>query len=87
VNAILMGYPRLSADGQSLDLRLEALRRAVCVRISTDKVSISKADDPRVADAVSHRSQRDILVIWKLDPLGRTANGPVDFVANLHEPL
>ena len=46
-------------------------------------VSTTKADHPGLADAVSHLRDRDVLVIWKLDRLGRTVKGLVDFVADL----
>ena len=38
-----------------------------------------------MADALSHLRHADVLVIWKLDRLGRTVKGLVDFVADLHQ--
>jgi DNA invertase Pin-like site-specific DNA recombinase len=82
---MLIGYARVSTDEQSLDLQLDALKRAGCKLIFTDKVSTTRADHPGLADAVSHLRERDVLVIWKLDRLGRTVKGLVDFVADLQE--
>src|SRR6478672_13391656 len=84
-NRMLIGYARVSTDEQSLDLQHDALKAAGCKRIFTDKVSTTKADHPGLADAVSHLRRADVLVIWKLDRLGRTVKGLVDFVADLHE--
>jgi DNA invertase Pin-like site-specific DNA recombinase len=81
---MLIGYARVSTDEQSLDLQLDALKAAGCKRIFTDKVSTTKADHPGLADALSHLRHADVLVIWKLDRLGRTVKGLVDFVADLH---
>jgi DNA invertase Pin-like site-specific DNA recombinase len=81
---MLMGYARVSTDEQSLDLQVDALKAAGCKRILTDKVFTMKADHPGLADAVSHLRGGDVLVIWKLDRLGRTVKGLVDFVADLH---
>jgi DNA invertase Pin-like site-specific DNA recombinase len=81
---MLIGYARVSTDEQSLDLQLDALKAAGCKRIFTDKVSTTKADHPGLADALSHLRHTDVLVIWKLDRLGRTVKGLVDFVADLH---
>jgi DNA invertase Pin-like site-specific DNA recombinase len=82
---MLIGYARVSTDEQSLDLQLDALKRAGCKRIFTDKGSTTRADHPGLADAVSHLRKRDVLVIWKLDRLGRTVKGLVDFVADLQQ--
>jgi DNA invertase Pin-like site-specific DNA recombinase len=82
---MLIGYARVSTEEQSLDLQLDVLKRVGCRRIFTDKVSTTRADHPGLADAVSHLRDRDVLVIWKLDRLGRTVKGLVDFVADLQE--
>jgi DNA invertase Pin-like site-specific DNA recombinase len=82
---MLIGYARVSTEEQSLDLQLDALNAACCQRVFTDKVSTTKADHPGLADAVSHLRDKDVLVIWKLDRLGRTVKGLVDFVADLQE--
>src|SRR5262249_10727909 len=80
---MLIGDARVSTAEQSLDLQLDALK-AGCMRVFTDKVSATKADHPGLAEAVSHLRHADVLVIWKLDRLGRTVKGLVDFVADLH---
>jgi len=79
-----IGYARVSTYEQSLDLQLDSLKKAGCRRIFTDMVSTTQADHPGLADAVSHLRHTDVLVIWKLDRLGRTVKGLVDFVADLH---
>jgi DNA invertase Pin-like site-specific DNA recombinase len=82
---MLIGYARVSTDEPSLHLQLDALKASGCRRVFTDQVSPTKADHPGLAEAVSHQRDRDVLVIWKLDRLGRTVKGLVDFVADLHE--
>src|SRR5262249_5576749 len=47
------------------------------------KVSTTKALHPELTDAVSHLRTSDVLVIWKLDRLGRGVKRLVDFVAAL----
>jgi DNA invertase Pin-like site-specific DNA recombinase len=82
---MLIGYARVSTDEQSLDLQLDAVRASGCRRVFTDKASTTKAVHPGLAEAVSHQRDRDMRVVWKLDRLGRTVKGLVDFVANLQE--
>ena len=78
-----IGYARVSTEEQSLDLQLDALKKAGCKRIFTDKASATKAERSGLTDALSHLRSGDVLVIWKLDHLGRTVKGLVDFVADL----
>jgi DNA invertase Pin-like site-specific DNA recombinase len=78
-----IGYARVSTDEQSLDLQLDALKKAGCKRIFTDKASATKAVRPGLTDALSHLRGGDVLIIWKLDRLGRMVKGLVDLVADL----
>jgi DNA invertase Pin-like site-specific DNA recombinase len=78
---MLIGYARVSTDEQSLTLQREALTKAGCKRIFTDKVSGAPAQRPGLAEALSHLRKGDSLVVWKLDRLGRSVKGLVDLVA------
>ena len=82
---MLIGYARVSTDDQSLDLQLDALNKAGCKRVFTDKASGTNKNRQGLAEALSHLREGDVLVIWKLDRLGRTVKGLVDFVGELAE--
>jgi DNA invertase Pin-like site-specific DNA recombinase len=82
---MLIGYARVSTDDQSLDLQLDALNKAGCERVFSDKASGTKKNRPGLTEALSHLREGDVLAIWKLDRLGRTVKGLVDFVSELAE--
>ena len=70
-----IGDPRVSTDDQSLDLPLDALKRAGCKRIFSDKAWATNCARPGLTDAVSHLRSGDVLVVWKLDRPGRSVKG------------
>ncbi|MGI4960060.1 MAG: recombinase family protein [Janthinobacterium lividum] len=82
---MLIGYARVSTPEQDLTLQLDALREAGCERTFSDKASGAKADRAGLAEALSHARAGDVLVVWKLDRLGRTMKGLVDLAAELGE--
>jgi DNA invertase Pin-like site-specific DNA recombinase len=78
-----IGYARVSTDDQNLALQLDALKKAGCDRVFTDKASGARLTRPGLADALSHLRAGDTLVVWKLDRLGRSVKGLVDLVNTL----
>lgn len=80
---MLIGYARVSTPEQDLTLQLDALREAGCERTFSDKASGAKANRAGLAEALSHARTGDVIVVWKLDRLGRTMKGLVDLAANL----
>jgi DNA invertase Pin-like site-specific DNA recombinase len=67
-----IGYARVSTRDQNLELQLDALNRAGCQRIFTDKLSGAGVERPGLSEALSHLRETDTLVVWKLDRLGRS---------------
>jgi len=82
---MLIGYARVSTPEQDLTPQLDALRDAGCEKTFTDKASGAKANRAGLAEALSHARAGDVLVVWKLDRLGRTMKGLVDLAAELVE--
>ena len=82
-----IGYARISTRDQNQELQLDALDRAGCKRIFTDKLSGAQVERPGLSEALSHLREADTLVVWKLDRLGRSVKGLVDLKLSFLEHL
>lgn len=69
---MLIGYARVSTTDQTVALQEDALRQAGCARLFTDTLSGSTVQRPGLTEALDHLRAGDVLVVWKLDRLGRS---------------
>lgn len=82
---MLLGYARVPLEKQNLNLQLDALHEHGCEKIFTDTVSGAKAIRPGLDEMLKEAKSKDIIVIWKLDRLGRSLKHLVELVAELNE--
>ena len=86
---MLIGYARISkADGsQSLDLQRDALRQAGVSddAIYEDQASGQREDRPGRAAFLKAARQGDVIVVWRLDRLGRNLRHLVNLVQDLND--
>jgi DNA invertase Pin-like site-specific DNA recombinase len=83
VMAHLLGYARVSTGDQHPDLQVDALKAAGCYRVFVDTASGALAARPALDQVLDQLRPGDILVVWKLDRLGRSLRHLIDTVATL----
>jgi DNA invertase Pin-like site-specific DNA recombinase len=82
--ADLIGYVRVSTDGQDTALQRDALAQAGCAKVFEDKVSTRQSERPGLAAALGYLRAGDTLAVWKLDRLGRSVKEVLTLADELH---
>lgn len=80
-----IGYARISTQEQNLDLQRDALTAAGCEKVFHDIASGAKDERRGLIQAIEHTRSGDILVVWKLDRLGRSLKHLIETVNQLNE--
>src|SRR5664279_784631 len=79
----LIGYARVSTDDQSAALQEDALKQAGCIRVFTDHASGAKASRPELDKMLDQLRPGDVVVVWRLDRLGRSLKNLIALVETL----
>lgn len=82
---MLIGYARVSTDDQNLNLQRDALQRAGCVQIFEDRAPGAKAARPGLKQALYVARAGDVLVVWRLDRLGRSLKDLIGLMETIQE--
>jgi DNA invertase Pin-like site-specific DNA recombinase len=86
ITRVLIGYARVSTADQDLGLQSDALRAAGCERVFADTASGSLRERPKLQRALEDlRDGEDVLVVWRLDRLGRSLRHLIETVADLEK--
>jgi DNA invertase Pin-like site-specific DNA recombinase len=80
-----IGYARVSTLDQDTSLQLDALKAAGCGKVFEDRASGAKTDRVGLADALAYVREGDVLIVWKLDRLGRSLPHLIETVAALEQ--
>lgn len=79
-----IGYARVSTREQNLDLQIKALETEGCSRIFEEKASSGK-ERPELQKLLSFLRAGDMIVVWKLDRLGRSLKELIALMEDLKE--
>jgi DNA invertase Pin-like site-specific DNA recombinase len=81
----LVGYARVSTQDQHLTGQLEVLKAAGAETIYREKISGVRADRPELAKLMASRKAGDVVLVTKLDRLGRSTRELLDLIERIGE--
>ncbi|MGO9442217.1 MAG: recombinase family protein [Terriglobales bacterium] len=80
-----IGYARVSTLDQDPTLQLDALSEAGCAKVFEDRASGARADRAGLRSALEYVRDGDVLIVWKLDRLGRSLPHLIETVMTLEQ--
>ena len=80
---MLVGYARVSTEDQTARLQTDALKSAGCEKIFEEKASGVSTERPQLARLLEILRRGDVLVVWRLDRLGRNLPHLIETVQKL----
>lgn len=78
-----IGYARVSTKDQSLDLQEDALKKVGCKTIYSECVSGANTDRLKLHEMINQLRKGDVVIVWKLDRLGRSLRDLVSLMSTL----
>jgi DNA invertase Pin-like site-specific DNA recombinase len=82
---MIVGYARVSTDGQTLDAQHAALKAAGADRVFAEKVSGAKTDRRQLQRAMEALGTGDVLLVTRLDRLARSTRDLLNVLAAVSE--
>jgi DNA invertase Pin-like site-specific DNA recombinase len=79
----VVGYSRVSTAEQCTDLQRDALAAAGCGRVFEDHASGADPARPELRKCLAFLQPGDVLVVWRLDRLGRSLGHLIEVVDGL----
>lgn len=80
-----IGYARVSTTDQNPALQLAALKKERCKNIFTDKARGASRKRPELDNCLKSLKAGDVLIVWKLDRLGRSLRDLITLLDDLKE--
>ena len=78
---MIIGYARVSTDGQTLDAQQSALRAAGADKVFAEKISGAVTDRKALAKALAALGPGDVLLVTRLDRLARSTRDLLNILA------
>ena len=81
----MIGYARVSTDGQSVDAQQETLTAYGCERVFCETASGAKTDRAMLARAVKALQPDDVLIVTRLDRLARSTRDLLNTIESVRK--
>lgn len=82
---MVIGYVRVSRDEQNFDLQLDSLKKAGAEMIFKEKIGGTAKIRPEFDNMLSRLRPGDVVVVWRIDRLGRTMLDLVKLMVEFRE--
>jgi len=82
---MIIGYARVSTDGQNLDAQTDALKAAGAGKLFADKISGSKRERPELDRMLDQLRDGDVVTVTKYDRLARSLKDLLEIVEAIRE--
>jgi DNA invertase Pin-like site-specific DNA recombinase len=82
---MIVGYARVSTDGQTLDAQHAALKTAGAERVFAEKISGARLDRKQLQRAIEALGVGDVLLVTRLDRLARSTRDLLNVLATVSE--
>ena len=80
---MIIGYARVSTEGQTLEAQLEALAAAGAVRVFREKMSGARGDRPQLHKMIAALEPGDVVLITRLDRLARSTRDLLNILTEI----
>jgi DNA invertase Pin-like site-specific DNA recombinase len=82
---MIVGYARVSTDGQTLDAQQATLKAAGAEKVFAEKVSGAKTDRRQLQRAIEALGAGDVLLVSRLDRLARSTRDLLNVLATISD--
>ena len=82
---MIVGYARVSTDGQSVEAQQAQLRAAGAERIFAEKISGTVTDRRQLGNAIASLGAGDCLLVTRLDRLARSTRDLLNVLASISD--
>src|SRR5215831_14620614 len=80
---MIIGYARVSTDGQTLDAQLTSLKAAGAEKVFSEKISGTVTDRKALGKAIAALGAGDVLLVTRLDRLARSTRDLLNVLATV----